>query len=175
MKANGGLKVIDVEADDIPYPAKIQWSGLKTDEGSPWMLPPEGQRCAGRSYVRDADGDYVLDANNERLQRPCWNWPMKGTTVCVKHGGGITRVRKAAIERMASALDAATGELVRLALGARDEKVRAQAIASLMDRIGIRAGMDLNLGTEPQYLEVLKNMFTEAGYKDPGDEGDTGE
>ena len=164
MEQNGGLEVVSPEADDIPFPAKVRWSGLKADEGSPWQVPPAGEnRCVGKAYLRDADGDYIVDAKNERLQRPCWNWAMKGTTVCIKHGGGIGRVRRSATERMASALDAVTGQLVMLALECKDEKVRLGAITALMDRVGVRPGVDMHEVRDPAYLDVLKDVFEKAG------------
>lgn len=163
MEDNGGLEVISPEAEDIPFPAKVRWTGLREDEGSPWMVPPPGKRCSGTAYVRDPDGDYVVDADNKRIIRPCWKWPMKGMTCCMSHGGGITRVRKAAVERMASALDAVTGELVRLALASRDEKVRLGAITTIMDRVGVRSGVDLHDMKDPAYLSVLKDVFEKSG------------
>lgn len=163
MADNGGLETVSPETDDIPWPAKVKWNGDARSEESPWQIPPPGRRCAGRAYVRDIDGDYVVDVNGKRITRPCMHWPMKGTTVCINHGGGVPRIRRAAVERLACALDAATGELTRLALNARDEKVRLSAIVAIMDRLGVRGGVDLHDVKDPAYLDVLKDIFVKAG------------
>ena len=171
MRENGGLKPIDPEQDDIPYPAKRQWAG-KADDDSPWSVPPPGKRCNGRSFIRDDDGDYIVDTEKVRITRPCWNWPMKGMTVCLKHGGGVVRVKKAAVERMAAALDAVTGALVKLALNEKvPPKERIQAINSIMDRVGVRGGTEIDVST-PGYVDVLKGLF-EKGSKgsDNDDQG----
>jgi len=172
-EGNGGLTIIDLkeQEEDIPFPAKIRWEGAEDDDDSPWKLPPSGRRCAGTAYLRDADGDYVLDRNNVRLTRPCWKWPMKGTTVCLTHGGGVGRVRKAAIERMASALDAITGDLIKIALneGAAD-KDRITAINSIMDRVGVRGGVEVDI-KDPGYLKVLADLFENTN-NDEDDEDD---
>ena len=168
MRHNGGLKAIDPDEEEIPFPAKHQWGG-KADDDSPWSIPPPGRRCNGRAFIRDDDGDYVVDKDNVRVTRPCWKWPMKGGTVCLSHGGGVIRVKKAAVERMASALDAVTGALVKIAL---DEKVSAKdrvaAINSIMDRVGVRGGTEIDV-KEPGYLDVLKNLFEKPLKANEGD------
>lgn len=160
LPENGGLEIIDLkeQAEDIPFPAKMRWSG-DNDDDSPWKLPPPGRRCRGTAYVRDADGDYIVDRNNVRLTRPCWKHPIKGATVCLSHGGGVARVRRAAIERMASALDAITGALIKIALNEEaSDKDRITAINSIMDRVGVRAGVEIDI-KDPGYLKVLSDMF----------------
>lgn len=166
---NGGLRTLDPDAEDLPFPAKLQWQGEDDDE-SPWKVPPPEKRCAGRAYVRDMDGDYIIDKANNRIMRPCWRWPIRGATVCLVHGGGVTRVKKAAIERMALALDAVTGALVRIALSEKvGPKERIQAINSIMDRVGVRGGTEVDINN-PGYLDVLKGLFEEgsAGAEDEG-------
>lgn len=167
LAENGGLEIIDLkeQEDDIPFPAKIRWDGDNDDDDSPWKVPPPGKRCVGRAYVRDADGDYIIDRNNVRLTRPCWKWPIRGATVCLTHGGGVARVRRSAIERMASALDAVTGAMIEIALDEdAADKDRISAINSIMDRTGVRGGVEVDI-KDPGYLKVLGDMFE--GFKDP--------
>lgn len=162
MEENGGLEPIDPEEAGVPWPAMSQWSGNAEDEGNPWMVPPPHASCAGKAYIRDADGNYVMDSSTppKRVMRPCWNWPMKGSTVCIKHGGGIERVRKGAMERLASALDATTGELIKLALSNETEdKVKIQAINSILDRTGLKGGIEIDIQT-PGWQEALKDLFS---------------
>jgi len=177
LPENGGLEIIDLkeQAEDIPFPAKVRWSGENDADDSPWKIPPPGRRCKGSAYVRDADGDYVLDRNNVRLTRPCWKHPMKGTTVCLKHGGGVARVRRSAIERMASSLDAITGALIKIALNESvADKDRISAINSIMDRVGVRGGVEVDL-KDPGYLKVLAGLFEGAAEEeDESEQSHTG-
>lgn len=159
MEEQGQLEPIDPSADDIPFPAKMRWTGDNDEDDSPWKIPPPGRRCRGTAYVRDPDGDYILDAKNNRVTRPCYNWPMKGMSVCLFHGGGVKRVKMKAVERLASALDAVTGALVKIAMDERvPAKDRISAINSIMDRVGVRGGMEVDI-KDPGYLDVLKGLF----------------
>jgi len=173
MQDRVALEVLDPADEEysLPFAAKLRFKGLKDDDDSPWKIPPPGKRCNGKAYVRDVDGDYIVDMKDERIMRPCYNWPMKGMTVCLFHGGGVRRVKKAAVERLVSALDAASGALIKIALDERiDAKVRVQAINSIMDRVGVRGGTEVDI-KDPGYLDVLRDMF-KAGAKNPGDESE---
>lgn len=163
MEENEQLEVIEPDAQDLPFAAKLRWTGDQDEDDSPWKLPPPGRRCAGKAYVRDVDGDYIVDANNVRLMRPCYNWPMRGMKVCLKHGGGVKRVKIKAVERLASSLDAMTGELVKIAMDENNApKDRISAINSAMDRVGVRGGMEVDI-KDPGYLDVLKRVFEKQG------------
>lgn len=170
MQEYHGLEVLDPKDEDnaLPFAAKLRFAGTKDQPGSPWMIPPPGKRCRGTAYVRDPDGDYILDKDDQRIQRPCYNWPMRGTTVCLSHGGGVTRVKKAAIERLASALDAATGALIKIALNENESaKDRIKAIENIMDRVGVRGGTEIDI-KDPGYLDVVKGLFE--GKRGAGDD-----
>lgn len=170
LTENGGLKTLDPDSEDIPFPAKLRWEGVEDDQ-SPWKIPPPGKRCVGKAFIRDPDGDYILDKHNNRLMRPCWRWPIRGATVCLVHGGGVQRTKKAAIERMALALDAVTGALIKIALNNESaDKDRISAINSILDRVGVRGGMEVDI-KDPGYLDVLKGLF-EAGKGDADEEDD---
>jgi len=159
MMDNGGLETIDPEDEGIPWPAKTRWNGSKDDEGSPWAIPPPGKRCTGKSYVRDDDGDYIVDNSNRRIMRPCHNWPMRGTKVCLKHGGGILRVRQAAMDRLIGSLDAAVGKHIKIIFGKYTEDAdRLRAIKELYDIIGMRQPQKIDVRT-PGWERVLEKMF----------------
>lgn len=160
MQEHGGLTPIDPDEAGVPWPAMHQWDGDAEDEGSPWMIPPPHRSCSGKAYVRDADGNYIMDSSTppKRIMRPCWNWPMKGAKVCLYHGGGIERVRRGAMDRLISALDATTGELIRLALSPETEdKVKVQALNSILDRTGLKGGVDISIET-PGWQDMLKDI-----------------
>lgn len=162
MQERHALEVFDSKQEEhgLPFAAKLRFKGDRDDDDSPWKIPPPGKRCAGTAYVRDVDGDYIVDLNNERIMRPCYNWPMKGMKVCLYHGGGVKRVKKAAVERLVSALDAVSGALIKIALDENaDPKVRVQAINSIMDRVGVRGGTEVDI-KDPGYLDVLRDMFS---------------
>lgn len=166
MEKNQVLEVLDPkESEELPFAAKLRFNGDADDEGSPWQIPPPGKRCAGRSFVRDKDGDYVIDESGKRLTRPCYIWPILGGKVCIKHGGGVHRVKAAALERLVSALDAASGELIKIAMDQEvDPKVRVQAINSIMDRTGVRTGVEVDI-RDPGYVDVLRDAFKHEGKK----------
>lgn len=161
MKEHGDLKPIDPDEEGVPWPAMSQWSGDSEDEGNPWMAPPPNheRRCVGKAYVRDPDGNYIMDKNKQRIMRPCWNWAMKGAKVCVKHGGGVERVRRGAMERLVSALDATTGELIKMALSDDvEDKVKVQAINSILDRAGVKGGIEVDVKV-PGWQDAIRKMF----------------
>jgi hypothetical protein len=171
MQERQGLEILDPSKEEdhaLPFAAKLRYKGDKDADDSPWKIPPPGKRCNGKAYVRDVDGDYIVDLSNQRIMRPCYNWPMKGMTVCLFHGGGVKRVKRAAVERLVSALDAVSGALIKIALNENnDPKVRVQAINSIMDRVGVRGGTEVDL-KDPGYLDVLRDLFSKGG--EPTDE-----
>ncbi len=162
MQERDALEVFDEKVHDehaLPFAAKLRYKGKRDDKDSPWSIPPEGKRCNGKAYVRDVDGDYIVDMDDQRIMRPCYNWPMKGMTVCLFHGGGVKRVKVKAIERLVSALDAASGALISIALNENEAaKDRIKAIENIMDRTGVRAGIEVDI-KDPGYLDVLRNIF----------------
>lgn len=162
MEENGGLVEIDPEEEGLPFPAKLQWSGLVEDEGSPWQVPPPDKRCNGRAYVRDEDGDYVVDADGRRIKRPCLCWPIRGGTVCLAHGGGRKAVIKNANERLLGAVDRATGQLIKIIEDQdTEDSDRIRAISQLLDRVGVRA--DAEIDTEqPGWKKVLAELYESA-------------
>lgn len=174
MQEHQGLEVFDPtkEEEPLPFAAKMRWKGDRDDDDSPWKIPPPGKRCNGRAYVRDVDGDYIVDMNNERIMRPCYRWPMKGMTVCLYHGGGVQRVKKAAVERLASALDAASGALVKIALDENNAaKDRIKAIENIMDRVGVRGGTEVDINN-PGYVDVLRDLFAKEVDSDDAEDED---
>ena len=71
-----------------------------------------------------------------RAGNECKAQAIKGATVCRVHGGMAPQVRNAARARLLEALDPAAGELVRIALNAKNEQVRVSAIKELFERAG---------------------------------------
>lgn len=66
---------------------------------------------------------------------PCGRWPIKGGTVCPKHGGSAPQVRRKAVERIIAASDLAAGRLIEFMNDKRvPYSVRLAATRDLLDR-----------------------------------------
>lgn len=162
MRDQGKLKVLEPDGDDeTPYGAMVQWDGNPDTEGSPYQIPGPTHGCKGHSYVRDGEGRYILDENNKRLTRPCGKWPIKGGSVCNKHGGGTPAIIAAAKLRLLNAADAITGALVSVALDKNvPHKDRIAAMNSVLDRIGVKSGVDVTVEIKP-WQDLLKQLEAE--------------
>jgi hypothetical protein len=159
-EAAGELEIIDPDGPDaLPFGAAIRYNGDSDVDGSPYFNPPEGKRCKGHAYVRDAEGRYIIGPDGKRLLRPCLFWPVKGGTgVCIKHGGGSAVAMSAAKLRLLSATDAVIGTIIKIALDEKmDPKVRVAACNSILDRVGIRAGVDVSVSVKP-WQDLLKRL-----------------
>lgn len=155
----GLIETIDESSDELPFGAMLRWTGDLEDIGAGWQLPPEDRRCTAKSKVRDFEGRYIVGPDNEPINRPCAGWAILGGNVCVKHGGGIERVRAAAQVRLAGAADKLIGELIAIALN-RDEdgKTRVNAINSALDRAGVKSGHEVTVVT-PGWEKALQEAW----------------
>lgn len=142
-----------VRIEDGEYAGLLQYTG-KEDQGSIWTLPREDQRCTATAYIRDEDGQYILFPDGTRIRRPCYQWRMHGSNVCVNHGGGSEAARRRAQERMLGAINNAAGILVRIAQNSRTPvKERLRALQMIMDYCGLRPGVEIEI-SEPRYQAV---------------------
>lgn len=160
--------------DDFPWDVELQWQG-HVDELDPeyWNQFRRGTReCSGISYVRDARGGYIVDLELIRLQRPCLAAPLNGAQICQKHGGQVASVREAAQRRLSHAAEKAANTLITLTdpkdeLGEPvEQNVRVKAANSVLDRAGVKAGVDLEV-TIPGYKDVLQQMFGDDNEEQP--------
>lgn len=145
-----------------------QWNGF-AEEVNPEFFDAyrRGTRnCTGVAYLRDERGGYILDCEGIRLQRPCIAMPALGANVCYRHGAQTPQVRAAAIARLSLAADKAATTLITLT-DSRDEegelvdqKVRVSAANSVLDRVGIKAGAEIEVNM-PGYKKVLDSLFTD--------------
>jgi hypothetical protein len=159
---------LTVKPDDLPWDIELRWEG-HADELDPeyWDQFMRGtRRCNGVAYVRDNRGGYIIDLDDIRLQRPCMSPPLNGSMVCQKHGGQVAHVREAAQRRLSHAAEKAANTLITLT-DPRDELdeiveqgVRVKAANSVLDRVGIKAGTEVEI-TVPGYKKVLERMFGE--------------
>jgi hypothetical protein len=93
--------------------------------------------------------------NGERAGERCNKWSIAGATVCLQHGGHLPNVKKAAEERKDAArlqLIGATSDAVdvieHLMKYATQENVKLAAAKDVLDRAGIKAGMEINVTHE---------------------------
>lgn len=156
----GLIEPVDPSDEDTPFGSLLRWTGSATDIGAYWQLPPEDRRCTAKAKIRDAEGRIVIDSDNNPILRPCAMWAIMGGKVCVRHGGGIERVRAAAQLRLAGAADRLIGELISIALDTSEEgKTRVQAINSALDRAGIKTGQEIQVTGIPGWQKSLQDAF----------------
>lgn len=164
----GFIEPVPADAMEVPAGASWIYTGPMVARPDFWQWPRDGRRCDATSYVRDDDGHYILGDGLFQLKRPCARAPIHGGNVCIAHGGGIDRVRRAAELRLLGAADSVIGALIEIALNAKaDEKARVQAINSILDRAQIKGTTQVEIDV-PLYRDVIKAAFP--GWGSAGDE-----
>jgi hypothetical protein len=174
MLADGSLRTI--EPDDRPagflYDVLYRWDGNADDinpEFFEFYRPLRGvserpRQCNGTAYIRDHRGGYVVDAEWIRIRRLCLGRPARGTNVCHAHGASIPQVKAAAQRALAEAAEIVALRLVGLTDMAdeRNEAIahkdRISAANSVLDRAGIKGGVEVEIST-PGFKRVLEKMF----------------
>ncbi len=151
--------------DGFLYDIQFQWEGYASEVNidffeSFWVGKPGDNRCNGTAYIRDMRGSYIVDCEWQRLTRPCLNRPARGTVVCHAHGARIPAVKAAAQRVIAEASEVVALRLVGMTdpVGEMDSKVRLNAINSVLDRAGIKGGVEVEV-TMPGYKQVLADLF----------------
>lgn len=95
--------------------------------------------------------------NGPKKGEQCPNWSLRGATVCISHGGRLPNVRKHAEEvreaarmRILGLSDMAIDTLEELAdaQGTAGAAVRLKAATELLDRAGIKGGIEMNVTHE---------------------------
>lgn len=161
------LKPVD-DTDEVPYGVRLQWDGKAENIGSEFFTPTNAEnRCTGLAYIRDGEGRHIIDKDGLTLVRPCLGWRIPGLTVCVKHGGGPQHVLAAAKRRLLAAVDPAIGHLINIAVrDGVDPEVRLRAIVQILDRVGIRGGVEVSVET-PEWQAMLRDLFGGSGSPTP--------
>jgi len=163
-------RLFAVEPEDRPpdclYEFNYQWDGDAGEVDPAWFDARRrfARSCNGEAYIRDEASMYIADNDWNRIKRPCLAVPIKGGMVCLKHGGSIPAVLEAAKQRLQEASEVAAMRLIRLT-GVRDEenvRVRPQdriaAIGSVLDRAGIKGGVQVDLKATG-FERVLSDLF----------------
>ena len=163
----GEMERIGEEEFGIPFGAQWRWTGTQDDFEA--LIPFEGifvnefaNACSASAYVRDREGRYILDADNNVLYRPCMRPGMVGADVCTAHGGKLPATKMAARRRLEGATDLVVEQLLRIALSpGADPKVIVQACAQILDRAGIKGGQEIDINV-PGWQEALKEIINGA-------------
>lgn len=123
-------------------------------------------RCKGRTLIRyehdtedNRKGDPILDEDGARCYRPCIAFGANGTDYCSVHGGSAPQTINAAKRTLALAAHNVADVLAAIAI---DERVvpetRIKAIVQILDRVGVRAGVEISLDT-PGWQKVLGKLY----------------
>lgn len=82
----------------------------------------------------------------------CKRWSLRGTNVCVKHGGQLPTVQEhaaavveAARLRIINMTDQAVDVLQDLMVNAAAEKIRLDAARDVLDRAGVKGALEIDL------------------------------
>lgn len=137
---------------------------------------PQRQRikCTGRSVIRHdrnltdlaLRGQPILDDDGRRQYKDCGNWAAIGSDVCSSHGGNAPQVIAAAKKTLALATRNIADVLQNIAMDERlPPETRIKAAKEIMDRAGIRAGVDLGIET-PGWQKVMGKLFGVAEEED---------
>lgn len=123
--------------------------------------------CKGHTVIRQPRnltdlalrGQPILDEDGRRQYRPCEAYAANGTEYCHSHGGSAPQTINAARRTLALSAERVAQGVVDTALDERIPAVeRLKAQVQVLDRVGIRAGLDVGLET-PKWQNVLSKMF----------------
>lgn len=96
---------------------------------------------------------------HNRKGRLCRMWAIPGGTVCLRHGGSASQVKKAAALRLLALADPAISALAQIV---RDKNAtaadRARAAVAILDRAGLGPNARIEFETKP-YEVLLQTMI----------------
>ena len=100
------------------------------------------RRCTGKS---------------SRTGKRCRRWAIRGGNVCPTHGGSLKAVKRKAKERLEQAADRMAKELLGIATSADSEAVRLAAVKDALDRAGLGAKAEVEIGIKP-FERIFEQM-----------------
>jgi hypothetical protein len=139
----------------------LQWTGRAADIGNPYQMPPDevGARCLHDRPVVDDEGQNILDADGLVLRARCPKWCIPGAAFCSDHSGGRNSAKALAKKLAEDASVQAMGELKAIAFDPlQDADTRLKALNSLLDRAGVKGGLDITLDAKG-YEEILDKII----------------
>lgn len=140
---------------------RLVWSGRSEDIGHPFQLPPPHLRCTHERTLRDDEGGAILDIEMNPLVRRCPMWAMSGADRCVDHAKGSKAVMDEVRKRIAADANALYGQLRAIAMdSSADDSDRIKALNSLLDRGGLKAGIEVS-ADEDSWGNIFKRIMGE--------------
>lgn len=136
--------------------------------GVPLTVPPNWKRATLGAPVPVVRCVYIFPDTHDRPGQQCRRWSLRGTTVCIKHGGALPGVREhseAVVEsarlRLIGATDYAVDWLLDLAENSTSDAVRLKATTEVMDRAGVKGGIevDVNVTTNHDPGDMLRERL----------------
>jgi hypothetical protein len=91
------------------------------------------------------EGGYLMDvsrqctASSKQSGERCRRAAIQGGFVCVTHGGGAPQVKLSATDRLATFVDPALTELIRIVQNGESDSVKLAAVKDVLDRTGYGA------------------------------------
>lgn len=144
--------------DMIIHPVDLDLKHLKDAGEIPMSWKPT--RSAPVPTIRCT----ALKADGER----CTRWSLRGTKVCITHGGTLPNVKEYAAAVVESArlrllgnADLAVATLQDLTQPGTAEGVRLKAASEILDRVGVRGGFEVAVEVEDKRdsVELLESRL----------------
>jgi hypothetical protein len=131
--------------------------------------PVKRQKCTGRSLIKAEDGSPLLDENGERQYKPCGLYPIKGSTVCHKHGASTPQVKRKAKEVLLELREPALAALAKVLRDPKaDDSTKVRAALGILDRTGLGPGMKVEAEVTLQpWQQVLGRVAGNVGVELP--------
>ncbi len=137
-------------------------------EGTPLVIPAGWKKATLGAPVPVVQCTYIFPDTHSRPGEQCRRWSLRGSLKCVKHGGQLPNVREhadAMVEsarlRLIGATDKAVDWLLDLAENSTSDAVRLKATTEVMDRAGVRGGVevDVNVSADASPAELLREKL----------------
>lgn len=151
----------------------LVYTGDPLDFGHPFQLPPDEYRCTYETPIRDDEGKPILDPELNALGRRCPAWGLRisyGRTLhlCMDHvPRGAAGVQAAVKGLMLNASLAITAATINDALDPETAvKDRTAIMREVLDRIGVRGGVEISADVKGWKAVLDKMMGEEDGEPD---------
>lgn len=119
------------------------------------QTPPETSRKPSAPVKKYSPEYWAENPNKPRCRahrkngNQCLRPPIRGATVCFRHGGAASQVKSAARARLENAADRMARELLQMAEGAESEAVKLNAIRDALDRAGLGPKSEVTVELKP--------------------------